>query len=177
MPLRFEDSPRPEVFQILTFPVDAPTHVQIGSQASFRLTHAVHWLPSQNQAVPCLHEDCPWCPLPAVERTWLPCLAWTNAGRCWKPKVLALTERLLPWLASAAPDRTYQFVRRSRKNAPVQVTEIERLKVSMSFAGFDCLPSLLKVWGMYATMKNRKNDPTADRPRLFESGDEQAHAG
>ena len=174
MPLRFDSDPRPETFQVLQFALDAPIFIIAGADASFQRRTALHWLPDQKRAVPCTHEDCPWCPTPIRMATYLPALAYSTSLRVWKQKVLPLTESMEEFLTVQHVGKIFEFVRRGRKNAPVRWSQCEHLPKPQPFAGFDVLPSLLKVWGMYASAKRTKARPDADAFRLFNDDDELA---
>lgn len=170
MPIRFDSDPRPETFQVLQYVQDVPIYVIVASDVSFDRKHALHWLSDQRRTVPCTHEDCPWCPSPVRLAHYLPCLAFSSSFRCWKQKVLPLTQQLEGFLKETRAGVVWQFVRRKRHNGPVTWSRCEELRNPQPFSGFDVVPSLLKMWGMWGKTKRTAARPDVDAPRLFDAG-------
>lgn len=162
MPLRFNSDRAPVAFQVLQFLEGSPLFIRAGTDPQFRLTTPLHWLSDQARAVPCMHEDCPWCPRPKRYATFVPCLAYSSSARAWKQKVLPLTQRMDDFLLENLEETVWEFVRRGRRNAPVTWKLCERLKASTPFPGFDVEPSLLKMWGMWASMKRTDARPDTE---------------
>jgi hypothetical protein len=174
MPLRFGPCALPHTRQVLQFQVDAPLFIVGGSDRSFELETPLHWLPAQSRAVPCTREDCPWHHLPARICVYVPCLAYSWSSRCWKEKVLALTERMQEWLSEPREKVVYEFVRRKYRNAPVSWAKSSTHHYSLPFSGFDCETSLRKLWGMYANAKKTNDRVDVEPMRLFTDADAAA---
>lgn len=159
MPIRFDSDPRPETFQVLQFFQDEPQHLIVGNDASFYKAHALHWLNAEKRTVPCTHEDCPWCPAPVRLSTYLPVLAYSASARCWKQKVLNLTQQMEPFLKEPKAGIVWTFCRRKRHNGPVCWSKCENLRNVQPFAGFDVVPSLLRMWGMWGKTRRTQGRP------------------
>lgn len=162
MPIRFDADPRPEVFQVVQFHVEEPIHLIPGSDVSFQRSHVLHWLSAEKRTVPCTHEDCPWCPLPSRQAVYVPALVYSTGSRCWKQKILCLTQQMHPFLKENYAGSVWIFSRSKRHNGPVVWRRAENLANPQPFAGFDVVPSLLRMWGMWGKTRRTANRPDAE---------------
>lgn len=170
MPLRFGAVGPSCTREVLQFKPDLPKFVVGGSDRSFERETPLHWLPGPRKAVPCTWEDCPWCLVRPPDRvcTYVPCMAWSENYKKWKEWILPIHQRMADWLPMPRQNVVYQFGRVKHHNAPVQWKHREDLKIAAVFPGFELLPSLLKMWGMYGEAKRVSLEPTADTLKLFE---------
>lgn len=168
MPVRFGHVARPKARQVLQYVVNDPLFVVVGTDRSFEREVTLHWLPGQNRGVPCTQEDCPWCPLPPKQATYLPALAYSPSRRSWKEKVIYLTERMEEFLDEPRELTIWEFLRSGYKNAPVKWKRYEREKYLQPFAGFDVEESLWKIWGMFGHARRNSAQPGHDRELLFD---------
>ncbi len=168
MPLRFNSAPAPDFYDVIQFKLDVSWHLVVGSDRALRLESPMHWLSAQSRLVPCLHEDCPWCHLPTRHVCYCPAQHWVSSAQMWRNVILPVSDGMRDFLKEETAKKIYLFVRRGRSNAPVSWRQVELNKIAAPFTGFDCLPSLRRMWGEYCAYKKRG-------PALFdESGDELA---
>ena len=154
MPIRFGEDSRQPTFDVLQFrPGDSHTLIA-GSDRSFDRSTLLHWLPDHKRGVPCLHEDCPWCPSPTRSVTYVPVLA--VSGTRWLHKVLGVQDGMRVFLEEERAMKVYRFGRVGARNAPVRWQwVIDGIIKPIPFEGFDVTASLYRLWGMFADMKRR----------------------
>lgn len=167
MPIRFDQGERPQTFEVIQFKLGRPHFLIAGSDVAFHRRHLLHWLNDQKRGIPCTHEECPWCPGPTREAWYLPCLYAAPDRRTWKQGVLTLTEKMHDFRKLPLAGAIWHFERYGRFNAPVTWKHSEQVFKPIPFAGFDVIPSLVRVWGMYANMKRRLEVIDGAEPRLF----------
>ena len=174
MPIRFDEGELAPASEVLQFHLGRPQWLIVGSQATFRKKHLLHYLPAKSRCVPCLHEDCPWCPGDLRLNWYLPALWYARERNAWKQGVLTLTSGMVDFLKEPVEGVVWEFERIGKKNGPVRWKRCERVFKPVPFGGFDVVPSLCRVWGMYANMRRRVEMILGDEPKLF---DDQASAG
>jgi len=153
MPVRFNGCAPERTFPILQFKLGHPHFVLAGSDPSFRLETPLHYLPGQNRTVPCLHEDCASHHLPVRYCTYCPCMWWDHESRRYQLGVLPVNFHNYGFLKlDAASSAIFCFERRRYFNAPISFWEKERW-TGQPFEGFDCTPSLLRMWGQHCHFK------------------------
>jgi len=136
----------------------------------------LHWLIQARRCVPCLgEEECPWCPGPTRWEAYAPVLwqrlqpvAWdangavVKHGPVWVPAILRITESMADILEQSHIGEVIEIerVNEKRQNSPLRWSVKQRLPAAAvsGVAPFDVVPTLMRVWGMYAVMKRRTKD-------------------
>lgn len=153
MPLRFNSAPPTRLYDVLEVKVGEKWPIRIGSDLAHRLETDLHWLPSQRRTVPCLHEDCPWCHLPARPVIFAPIEFFQLQTKLWIPAILCASLRMRALLAEDVAGKVYQLSRCDRDNAPIKWMELERHRSNLQFRGFELEASLKRMWGEYCNYK------------------------
>lgn len=177
MPVRFGPSPRPNVRQVLQFPLGTTRWLVLGSDRSFERETRLHWLSAEARSVPCTEEDCPWHHLKIRVCTYVPSLCFSLNGRAWKESVLPVNDGMSKILEAPRECCIYELQRFGKENSTVSWKTYEREKYSQPFAGFELLPSLEKIWGMYMHAVKTSPNPAKEKPRLFDESDQGTVAG
>jgi hypothetical protein len=156
--------------QILQYRLDEVLYVLVGSDRSFELETPLHWLPEHKRTVPCTHEDCRFCLRAPPDRVgfYLPVLLYSHEKRCWQEKILPLHWGMRDFLELPRDKIVYGFGRTKYKNAPVKWKTHPEYKITVSFLGFDCIPSVMHMWGMYAKLRRTADRLDDDTPKLFD---------
>lgn len=168
MPVRFDAGHVPVSFELLQVRQDRPQFVIAGSDKALWKQSLIHWLTAERRGVPCLHEDCPWCPGPTRDYIYAPVLWYASASRAWKQGVLCLTEKMHGFKAEDHEGVIWEMFRRGRPNAPVQWQKSSANLRPCDFKGFDVVPTLMKVWGMYTQFRRRARRPGDATDSLYE---------
>lgn len=176
MPVRFGESSRPEVRQVLKYILDNPMHVILGSDEEFDRRTRLHWLSGQGRSVPCLHEDCPFCNLPYRECTYVPVLLWSNVRRSWHEAVLPVLESMTAILAGPRAGRIWIVCRSGKRNSRVVFNSAKTSVLPGDFKGFDVEPSLFRMWSMFGKLRRTGPDPTEEPDRDCRHDDDSAAA-
>jgi hypothetical protein len=154
MPIRWMEDGREPTFPVLQFPAGETVYLVAGSDKRFDRSHLLHWLPDHKRSVPCTHEDCPWCPSPRRSCVYVPALQIANAR--WAQRVLPLTDGMQGFLKENRAGSIWEFRRADRFNAPVKWAPSLTFKLTVpKFEGFDVVPSLLRMWGIFTQLEKR----------------------
>jgi hypothetical protein len=162
MPIRFGEGDIPLAFEVVQFLLNEPVFVIAGSDPALRKAHVLHYLSEQRRTVPCLHEDCPWHKLPIRQAYYLPALRYGAVTKSWKQCVLPLTWGMRGFQDEKVEGKVWEFSRTRCNNGPVRWRCREDLVKALPFAGFDVVPSLVRMWGMYTNFKRRADAVNLD---------------
>lgn len=191
MPLRLEGGSSPPArYRVLSPKAGEVIFVQLVVPPSGIVGTRAHWSPAVEGLVPCLHEDCVFCPNDPAERWqgYAPCVYWlpkvtgyvnSNCvydGRpgAWAPGILRVTEHMRNLLAEDARGQVMEVWRPgTKRNGRVFCKKVAMMPGDQptTCQPFDVAPSLRAIWREWANIDaKRRSSPTEPRLHAPEAG-------
>jgi len=150
MPVRFDAAHVSERFYPIVIPdVGKKYYVRIGTDTTLHRTTDLHFVSKLGRCVPCLHEDCPHCPMSTRATTYVPAMILTAPASLYKPSILPITDAARDLLSQDFAKWVFEVRRKSGKNSPIMWScHMEMASDVALFPGFDITPSLFRAWGI-----------------------------
>lgn len=128
-----------------------PIHIVIGRNPIFWRSVAMHFDTELGREVPCLNEDCVYCPKPTREVTYVPCLlaqGASPAGR-FSPRIVPVTDGWADILEGDHGRDVYK-VTRSRKHSACtwSITTTIATYGLTPYEGQEIELTLFRMWGV-----------------------------
>jgi len=150
MPVKFDKQTAKDRYYPIVVP-DAikKYYVRIGSNLELHRTTELHFVVKLNRMVPCLHEDCPYCPMATRIITYVPAMILTPPASLYKHSILPVTDGSRDLLTQDLSKWLFEIRRKDGKNSPLLWTAHMEIAADVGdFPGFDIEPSLFRAWGM-----------------------------
>jgi len=142
---------RQRMLRVVIPTIDRPLHIVIARNPIFWRTAAMHYDTELKRMQPCRANECPYCPKPTREITYVPCLLAPGAAPAGRfaPRIVPVTDGWCEILDADHSVNVYRIVRKAKTESCHWTIATTLSTYNLTpFEGQEIESSLLRMWGV-----------------------------